>query len=452
MKKSATPESSPRKPPLSFVLLGHVDCGKSTIGGHLISSCGGIDPETMLKYENDSREVGKGSDKYAWILNQLTAERERGISIDTSFWSFESPKYSFTLIDAPGHRDFLRNMITGTSQADVALLIVDASEHSFEAGFEEGNSKEHALLAFTLGAKMMIVGINKMDACQYSENRYNEIKETVSAYLKRVGYRTILYIPISGWVGDNLIEKSDRMPWYQGPTLLEALDGMKLPTRYSDKPLRLPVDVVYRIGGVGTVPVGRISTGVLRQGMPIFFTHCGVNAEVSSLRTRCGPEVEISEASSGEHVAFSCSSEFSSLSDIKRGEVVSDPSCDPAKDCHDFQAQMIIMSHPGQIMNGYTPVLDIHTAHVAARFKIDEKMDRRTGKTIEINPPFVMAGDACLVTLEPLKPLVVEVFGEYPPLGRFAVRDMRQTVAVGVVKSVNKKDVFLGKGARNRSV
>jgi elongation factor 1-alpha len=424
---------------VSLVIIGHVDAGKSTTTGHLIYKCGGIDKRTIEKYEKEAAEMGKSSFKYAWVLDNLKAERERGITIDIALWKFESPKYAFTVIDAPGHRDFIKNMITGTSQADVAVLVIDSAPGGFEGGWaSEGQTKEHALLAFTLGVKQMIVALNKMDSCAYSESRYNDIKEEVSGYLKKVGYKPakINFVPISGWVGDNMIDRSTAMTWYKGPILLEALDLVIPPERPTNKPLRLPLQDVYKIGGIGTVPVGRVETGILKPNMVVTFAPIGLSTEVKSVEMH---HESLAEAVPGDNVGFNCKNV--SVKDIKRGYVASNSADDPAKGCETFIAQVIIMSHPGQIQNGYTPVLDCHTSHIATKFKnIDEKMDRRTGKTLEENPKFVKNGDACMVTMEPSKPMVVESFSDYPPLGRFAVRDMRQTVAVGVIKSVIKKE------------
>jgi len=413
----------------------------------LIYKCGGIDKRTIEKFEKEANEMGKGTFKYAWVLDKLKAERERGITIDIALWKFESPKFSFTVIDAPGHRDFIKNMITGTSQADVAVLVIDSAPGGFEGGWAaEGQTKEHALLAFTLGVKQMIVALNKMDSCQYSESRYNDIKEEVGSYLKKVGYKPakINFVPISGWVGDNMIDKSTNMPWYKGPFLLEALDMVTAPKRPTDKPLRLPLQDVYKIGGIGTVPVGRVETGLLKPAMNVCFAPTGLTTEVKSVEMH---HESLAEAVPGDNVGFNCKNV--SVKDIKRGYVASNAADDPAKGAETFSAQVIVMSHPGQIQNGYCPVLDCHTSHIATKFKnIDEKMDRRTGKVVETNPKFVKSGDACMVTMEPSKPMVVESFSEYPPLGRFAVRDMRQTVAVGVIQSVIKKEASKAKGKK----
>jgi len=424
---------------VNLVVIGHVDAGKSTTTGHLIYKCGGIDKRTIEKFEKEAAELGKGSFKYAWVLDNLKAERERGITIDIALWKFESPSYYFTVIDAPGHRDFIKNMITGTSQADVAILVIDSSQGGFEAGIsKDGQTREHALLAFTLGVKQMIVAMNKMDdtTVMYAEARYKEIKQEVSGYLKKVGYKPmkIPFVPISGWAGDNMIEKSTNMAWYKGPYLLEALDNVNPPKRPSDKPLRLPLQDVYKIGGIGTVPVGRVETGIIKPGMVCTFAPTGVSTEVKSVEMH---HEALEQATPGDNVGFNVKN--LSVKDIKRGYVASDSKNDPALGCANFTAQVIIMNHPGQISAGYAPVLDCHTAHVACKFKeISEKMDRRSGKVTEENPKFVKNGDACIATLEPTKPMCVEAFTDYPPLGRFAVRDMRQTVAVGVIKAVDK--------------
>mgnify|MGYP002012282319 FL=1 len=407
----------------------------------MIYKCGGIDKRTIEKFEKEAAELGKASFKYAWVLDNLKAERERGITIDIALWKFESPKFYFTVIDAPGHRDFIKNMITGTSQADVAILVIDSSVGGFEAGIsKDGQTREHALLAFTLGVKQMIVACNKMDdvSVKYGEARYKEIKQEVSGYLKKVGYKPmkIPFIPISGWAGDNMIDKSTNMGWYKGPYLLEALDNCNPPKRPTEKPLRLPLQDVYKIGGIGTVPVGRVETGVLKPGMVVTFAPAQLSTEVKSVEMH---HESLPEAVPGDNVGFNVKNV--SVKDLRRGFVCGDSKQDPPKGADTFFAQVIIMNHPGQISAGYSPVLDCHTAHVACKFQeLNQKMDRRSGKVLEENPKFVKSGDACMATLAPTKPLCVESFAEYPPLGRFAVRDMRQTVAVGVIKTVTKSE------------
>jgi len=431
---------------VNIVVIGHVDAGKSTTTGHLIYKCGGIDKRTIEKFEKEAQEMGKGSFKYAWVLDKLKAERERGITIDIALWKFTTNKYEFTIIDAPGHRDFIKNMITGTSQADVAVLVVAAGKGEFEAGIDNnGQTREHALLAFTLGVKQMIVAVNKMDSdsVNWSEERFKEIVDATTQFLKRIGWRTetIPFVPLSGWTGDNMLESSSNMPWYKGPTLLAALDAVEEPERPSDRPLRIPLQDVYKIGGIGTVPVGRVETGVIKPGMVITFAPVGLTTEVKSVEMH---HEQVPEAIPGDNIGFNVKNV--SVKEIRRGFVAGDTKNDPPVGVDDFLAQVIILNHPGEIHAGYAPVLDCHTAHIACKFaELLQKIDKRNGKVLEEAPKCVKKGDAVMVTLIPSKPLCVEGFKEYPPLGRFAVRDMRQTVAVGVIKSVNKTKAGGGK-------
>jgi len=446
---------------INIVVIGHVDSGKSTTTGHLIYKCGGIDKRTIEKFEKEAQEMGKGSFKYAWVLDKLKAERERGITIDIALWKFETEKYYITIIDAPGHRDFIKNMITGTSQADCAVLVVAAGTGEFEAGISKnGQTREHALLAFTLGVKQMIIAVNKMDSTEppYSQARFEEIKKEVTTYIKKIGYHTpaVAFVPISGWHGDNMITKSENMPWYSGWskesstkkgdsstgfTLLQALDTIEPPKRPTEKPLRLPLQDVYKIGGIGTVPVGRVETGIIKPGMVVTFAPVNVTTEVKSVEMH---HTSMEKAEPGDNVGFNVKNV--SVKEVRRGNVCSDSKNDPAKETAEFKAQVIILNHPGEIRKGYSPVVDCHTAHIACKFDtIHEKIDRRSGKTLEENPEKVKSGDSALVEMKPSKPMCVEAFSDYSPLGRFAVRDMRQTVAVGVIKSVVKKEASGGK-------
>jgi len=436
---------------LNVVVIGHVDSGKSTTTGHMIYKCGGIDKRVIEKFEKEAQESGKGSFKYAWVMDKLQSERERGITIDIALWKFETPRFYVTIIDAPGHRDFIKNMITGTSQADCAILIIATGTGEFEAGIsKDGQTREHALLAYTLGVKKMIIGLNKMDTHQYSESRFKEVTAEVERFIKKVGFnpKEVAMVPISGFHGDNMIEASTNMSWYKGwtteikkskatgKTLIEAIDNIEPPTRPTNKPLRLPLQDVYKIGGVGTVPVGRVETGVLKPGMVVSFAPAMIATECKSVEMH---HEQLTEAVPGDNVGFNVRNV--SVKDIRRGNVCSDSANDPAKPARMFTAQVIIMNHPGQISAGYSPVVDCHTAHVACRFDVlQTKIDRRTGKKVEDNPKFVKSGDAAMVEMIPSKAMCVETFSEFAPLGRFAVRDMRQTVAVGIIKAVEKSD------------
>merc|ERR1719481_687271 len=362
--------------------------------------------------------MGKGSFKYAWVMDKLKAERERGITIDIALWKFETSKFFVTIIDAPGHRDFIKNMITGTSQADCAVLIVAAGTGEFEAGISKnGQTREHVLLCFTLGVKQIIVAVNKMDSTEpkYSEDRFKEIHKEVTAYVKKVGYNpaTVPIVPISGFNGDNMLEKSDKMPWwkktkierktgnYEFETLFDALDNIDPPSRPTDKPLRLPLQDVYKIGGIGTVPVGRVETGTIKPGMVVTFAPAGLTTEVKSVEMH---HEALTEALPGDNVGFNVKNV--SVKELRRGYVAGDSKSKPPKATQDFVAQVIVLNHPGQISNGYTPVLDCHTAHIACKFtEIREKVDRRSGKKTEDNPKAVKSGDAAIVLLTPSKPM-----------------------------------------------
>ena len=428
-------------PHINLVVIGHVDSGKSTSTGHLIYKKGGIDKRELEKFEKEAAEKGKGSFKYAWVLDNLKAERERGVTINISLNKFKTDKYECTIIDAPGHRDFIKNMITGTSQADFAILMISSSPNEYEAGIsKDGSTKEHALLAYTLGIRNIIVGINKMDneTHKWSKKRYTEIKNGAKNFLKKTGFKSdkIPFVPFSGWTGDNLIERSKNMDWYKGPTLIEAIDSMPEPKRPTDKPLRLPLNDVYKIGGIGTVPVGRVETGLLKPGMVVKFTPSAKTSEVKSVEMH---HEKVDQAAPGDSVGFNIKG--ITVKDIKRGYVTSDTAKDPAKEAESFNAQIIVLNHPGEICNGYSPVIDCHTAHIACRFEtITEKIDRRKGTVLETNPKSIKAGDAARVLMIPKKNMCVEAFTDYPPLGRFAVRDMKKTVAVGVIKKVTKKE------------
>jgi len=466
------------KPHLNIVVIGHVDSGKSTTTGHLIFKCGGIDARTIEKFKQEAKEMGKGSFCYAWVLDKLKSERERGITIDIALMQFETDAYDVTIIDAPGHRDFIKNMITGTSQADAAVLIVAAGTGEFEAGISKnGQTREHLLLAFTLGVKEVVIAVNKMDTTTgqpYAEGRFLEIKSEVGNYLKKVGYKldAIPFIPISGFKGDNMVSKGrpgdkeadadiDDMKWFTGADvtrtiskgktekakymwLTQALDGIPVPSRPNHLPLRLPLQDVYKIGGIGTVPVGRVETGIISSGMVVTFGPTGISTEVKSVEMH---HETMTEAAPGDNVGFNVKN--LSVKDIKRGYVASDSKRDPAKGAASFTAQVIVMNHPGEIRQGYTPVLDCHTAHIACKFmELVQKIDKRTGKASEEFPKFIKNQDAAIVKLSPSKPMVIESFKEYPPLGRFAVRDMKQTVAVGIVKAVEKQE---GDGKASKS-
>jgi len=434
---------------INLVVIGHVDSGKSTTTGHLIYKLGGIDKRVIATYEKEAAETGKGSFKYAWVLDKLKSERERGITIDIALWKFQTKKWMWTVIDAPGHRDFIKNMITGTSQADLAMIMIASNDGGFEAGWaKEGSTKEHMVLANTLGVRKLIVCCNKMDATSppYSEKRFNEIRAEIKRYLKLKGmYKKAKYLPISGWTGANLIDRTEdkaeeKISWYYGNkkkyiglTVVEMLDKQKPPKRPVDKPLRLPLQDVYKIQGIGTVPVGRVETGVIKPGIVAVFAPTGKTAEVKSVEMH---HESLEQAEPGDNVGFNVKG--LSIKDIQRGNVASNSKNKPAACTSRFMAQVIVLNH-NMIKDNYTPVVDCHTSHIACKFNtICTEIDARNGgvkQKREDKSLMIKKNQACMVVLVPTKKMCVEAFTDFPPLGRFAIRDMRKTVAVGVIKN-----------------
>jgi len=428
-----------KKEHMNLIAIGHVDHGKSTLMGRLLYEAGVIDQRLIQQYEEEAKKLGKETFKFAWVMDKLKEERERGLTIDLSFYKFETPKYEFTLIDAPGHRDFIKNMITGASEADAAILVVSARPGEFEAGISPGGqTREHASLAKILGINQLVVAINKMDdpGVNWSKERYEEIKNEIARLLKTLGYDVskIRFVPVSAWTGDNVLKKSDKMPWYDGPTLIEALDEFVPPPKPIDKPLRLPIQDVYSITGVGTVPVGRIETGRMRVGDRVVFMPPGLVGDVKSIEMHHQP---MEEAVAGDNIGFNVKGV--SKKDIRRGDVVGHVD-NPPTVAEEFIAQIFVIYHPTAIGVGYTPVMHVHTAQVAVTFiELLKKLDRRTGQVVEENPSFLKTGDVAIVKLKPLRPVSLEEFQQFPELGRFAIRDMGQTIAAGVVKEITKK-------------
>lgn len=426
--------SEEKKPHLNLIIIGHVDHGKSTMMGHLMLKTGSITEREMREVEAVAKKMDKDSFKFAFVFDRLKEERERGITIDLAFRRFDTQNYYFTLIDAPGHRDFVKNMITGTSQADAAILVVSSKEGEFEGGISAlGQTREHAFLSFTLGVQQLVVAINKMDTHGWKEARYNEVKNEITDLLKMVGFNVekINFVPVSAWTGDNLTEPSENMPWYDGPTLVGALDMMEMPPKPTDKPLRIPVQDVYKITGVGTVPVGRVETGILNVGDKLIFEPSDVSGECRSIEMH---HEQISQALPGDNIGFNMRG--LSAKDIKRGDVAGRVD-NPPTVAEEFTGQIIVIYHPTAIAIGYAPVIHAHTSQVACRFEeLISKTDPRTGKVVQENPDFLKQGDGGMVRFKPIRPMVIETFKDFPQLGRFAVRDMGRTVAVGIVREV----------------
>ena len=415
---------------LNIVFVGHVDHGKSTTVGRLLLDSGHIEQHVIDGNEKLAAELGKAGFGFAYVMDGLKEERERGITIDVAHKEFFTPKYYFTVIDAPGHRDFVKNMITGTSQADAAVLCVAADDGV------NAQTKEHAFLARVLGVQQLIVNVNKMDisGVDYSQEKYDSVVTEVTGLLKMAGFKTdeIPFIPCAALAGDNVFNKSENMPWYNGMTLFEAIDKIQMPPKPTDRPLRLPIQDVYKISGIGTVPVGKIETGVLNVGKTVVFNPSQQTAEVKSIEMH---HTNVEKAEPGDNVGFNVRG--LAATDIRRGDVAGYTDNPPMFVRHDetFVGQIQLMDIPKAIGSGYTPVFHAHTSQVAVRF-VDLL---ENSKTKEANPPFLKTGDAALVRFMPTKPMAIEQMDAFPELARFAIRDMGKTVAAGVCMKVEKK-------------
>jgi elongation factor 1-alpha len=414
---------------LNLVFIGHVDSGKSTSVGRVLYETGAISEQVLNRLKDEAAKLGKATFEFAFVMDSLKEERERGVTIDIAHREFETKKYHCTIIDAPGHRDFVKNMITGASQADAALLMISVKD-----GIQP-QTKEHAFLAKVLGINQIAVNLNKMDAVGYSQDQYNKVKADAVALLKGIGYKTdeIVFLPGSGYAGDNITKKSANTPWYTGPTMIEIIDSFKVPPKQKDKALRLPIQDVFTITGHGTVPVGRVETGVMKPGENVVVMPSGAKGEVKKIEMH---HQELPMANPGDNVGFNLKGV--DKKDIKRGDVIG-PSTAPPTVADEFTAQVVVLNHPTAISVGYTPVFHVHTAQFAGRVtEIVEKKDPKSGQSAG-KPDFVKTGDVAVLKIKPLKPIVIEKFQDFPPLGRFAIRDMGQTVAAGVVLDVKPK-------------
>ena len=406
--------------------------------GALLIKTGAVTEREARELEKLAKEFDRESWSYAYVFDRLKEERQRGITIDLAFRKFETPSKYFTIIDAPGHADFVKNMITGASQADAAILVVSGKKGEMEVGIAaNGQTREHAFLAQTLGVKQVVVAINKADVWDYKEERFNECKQSVTNLLKNIGFnvKKIPFVPTSGITGDGLTEQSDKMPWYDGPTLIEAIDQFEIPEKPLDKPLRVPIQDAYKIKGTGVVPVGRVETGVLKKNDKIIIMPTEFQGEIRSIEMH---HEEIPQAEPGDNIGFSIRG--ITLKDVSRGDVLGHPDNIPTVITPNgkWTGQVIVIWHPTAIAQGYTPVVHAHTAQVASRFTaLLKKLDQKTGAVIEDSPKFIKRNEAAIVEMSPIKKLCMEVYTEIPELGRFAVRDMGRTVAVGIVKEID---------------
>lgn len=418
------------KPHMNLAVIGHIDHGKSTLVGRLMFETGAVPAHLIEKYKAEAREKGKESFAFAWVMDSLKEERERGITIDIAHRRFDTDKYYFTVVDCPGHRDFVKNMITGASQADAAILVVAAPDGVM------AQTKEHVFLSRTLGINQLIIAVNKIDAANYSQERYEQVKKDVSQLLGMVGFKAseIPFVPTSAFGGDNISKKSANTPWYTGPSILECLNLLKEPEKPDKLPLRIPVQDAYTISGIGTVPVGRVETGIMKKGDTVIFNPSGASGEVKSIEMH---HEEAPQAGPGDNIGWNVRGV--GKNDVRRGDVCG-PTANPPSVAEEFTAQIVVLQHPSAITAGYTPVFHCHTAQTACTLMaINKKLDPKSGQVKEENPTFIKAGDAAIVTIKPTRPMVIEPVKEIPQLGRFAIRDMGMTIAAGMCMSVKQK-------------
>jgi len=422
---------------MNIVFIGHVDHGKSTTVGRILFDSGVIDEAAMRKLKELATNQGKAGFEFAYVMDNLKEERERGVTIDLAHKKFETDKYYFTIIDAPGHKDFIKNMITGASQADAAVVVVAANDGV------NAQTKEHIFLSRTLGVGQMIIAVNKMDisGVDYSEERFNKVKEEVSTLLKTVGYKPddVPFIPVASLPGDNVVKKSDKMSWYSGPTLVELMDGLKEPEKPTNLPLRLPIQDVYNITGIGVVPVGKVETGVMKVGDKVIVVPArdgkGVTGEVKTIEMH---HAQLKEAMPGDNVGFNVRG--IGKKDIARGDVLGKVD-NPPTVASEFTAQIVVLNHPSVLTVGYTPVFHIHTSQIACQFvELQKKLNPATGEVLDEKPEFLKNGDAAIVKLKPVQPVVIEKQKEIPHMSRFAIRDSGSTVAAGMCVDLVKKE------------
>ena len=446
---------------LSLVVCGHIDAGKSTTTGHLLFKLGGISGREMDKLKEKAEQNGKASFDIAYYIDSCKEEQERGVTIQCNTKEFFTDSYHFTIVDAPGHRDYVNNMITGSGQADAALILVPAEKGGFEAaiakgdrktGEVEGQTRQHARLLALLGIEQVIVGINKMDSCDWSEQRFNEIKSEMMGMLKDAGLKPkkCPVIPFSGYHGENLIDKTDKMPWYKGwsanlnketvitgETVLDALEKyLKPPKRNTEGPLRIPIGQTYNIKGVGAVICGRVEQGIAKVDDKIAITPGGFNdLKLFSMEMH---HQKYSEALPGDNVGMTIKG-LDKNNMPKSGDMIYRPAEGLIKATKSFVAQVVVQEHPGQLKVGFSPIVYCRTAKTACKMtKINWKMGKKTGGEKVNSPPFIERGESAEVVFEPTKPFIVEAFDKVPGMGRVAIMDSNALVMLGKVISVEQ--------------
>lgn len=428
-------------PGISALVVGPAGAGKTAALAHLCHLLGGFPEERHAETRSLAKELGGTSGEHAWMLDRLRLEREKGATVEPGFASFQSGQFSYTAIDTPGDVGFTKAMLSCTSLADVAVLVVSAAVGEFEAGVDTGRIRELALTCLTTGIKNVCVWVSKMDDVSIRDNaqpRFEEIKKVIKGFLKEVGYKPeeVPFVPISGILGDNLVDKSQTLGWYSGKTAVECLDAMGPIHRPAEKPLRLPVLKVRQDEDAGTIILGRVETGSIRPGIKVVFSPSGYVGEVSSVH-RGGEQV--AEGKGGDIVSVSLGDSVSAEY-LRRGMVASSVSNDPAADAETFLARVLVLDHPGSIRAGYCPSVAVHTAQVPCEFEeLESLIDRKTKKEVQSRPERVKASEVAMVRMRPRQHVCVEAFSAFPSLGRFTIRDHGRTIGFGSIMEVTKR-------------
>ncbi|KAH8552207.1 P-loop containing nucleoside triphosphate hydrolase protein [Umbelopsis sp. PMI_123] len=421
---------------LNVVFMGHVDAGKSTMGGNILFLTGMVDKRTMEKYEKEAKEAGRESWYLSWALDTNTEERAKGKTVECGRAYFETDKRRYTILDAPGHKNYVPSMISGASQADVGVLVISARKGEFETGFERGGqTREHTMLAKTSGINKLIVVVNKMDdpTVMWDKERYDEIVSKFNPFLKGTGYNPktdVTWMPVSGFTGANIKERSKDCTWYSGPSLLEYLDNMQTVDRKINAPLMMPVNERYK--DMGTIVVGKVESGRVKKGQSIILMPNKRVCEVTAIFNET--EDEVDHAICGDNVRLR-------LKGIEEDEIANGfVLCDvkkPVKTTNQFEAQLAILEHKNIICAGYTAVLHVHTGIEEITLSaLLHLIDKKTGRRTKRPPQFVKQGQKVIARIETAQPICVETFEDYPQLGRFTVRDEGKTIAIGKVTKV----------------
>uniref|UniRef100_A0A671WC53 HBS1-like protein n=1 Tax=Sparus aurata TaxID=8175 RepID=A0A671WC53_SPAAU len=406
------------KPLLNLVVIGHVDAGKSTLMGHLLYLLGNVNKRTMHKYEQESKKAGKASFAYAWVLDETGEERDRGVTMDVGMTKFETNSKVVTLMDAPGHKDFIPNMITGAAQADVAVLVVDASRGEFEAGFEAGGqTREHALLVRSLGVTQLAVAVNKMDQVNWQQERFKDITSKLGHFLKQAGFKEsdVFYIPTSGLSGENLVTRSSvsqLTSWYSGPSLLEQIDSFKAPQRSVDKPFRLCVSDVFKDQGSGFCVTGKIEAGYIQTGEKILAMPPNETCNVKGITLH---DEALDWAAAGDHVSLTVTG--MDIIKINVGCVFCDPK-EPIRVCTRFRARILLFNIEVPITQGFPVLLHYHTVSEPATIrKLISVLHKSSGEVLKKKPKCLSKGMNAIVEIQTQRPVSLELYKDYKELG-----------------------------------